>query len=116
MTSVNKKVMNFVLKKIPRDKKQFIGIRIASPKRIRRWGRRRSPLGEIGQVTNGKTLNYKTLKPETGGLFCQRIFGPVNDFQCACGKHKTQENLKVCPTCGVEYISSRSRQIGRAHV
>jgi DNA-directed RNA polymerase beta' subunit len=48
---------------------------------------------EIGEVTNGKTLNYKTLKP-AGGLFCQRIFGPVNDFQCACGKHKTQENQK----------------------
>jgi DNA-directed RNA polymerase subunit beta' len=67
-------------------------------------------LGEIGEVTNGKTLNYKTLKPETGGLFCQRIFGPVNDFQCACGKHKTQENLKFVPICGVEYISSRSRR------
>jgi DNA-directed RNA polymerase beta' subunit len=60
--------VNFVLKKVPRDKKEWIGIRIASPKRIRRWGRRRSPL-EIGEVTNGKTLNYKTLKPETGGLF-----------------------------------------------
>jgi len=110
MTSSNKKVVNDLLKNVPRDKKEWIGIRIASPKRIRRWGRRKSPLGEIGEVTNGKTLNYKTLKPETGGLFCQRIFGPVNDFQCACGKHKTQENLKVCPTCGVEYISSRSRR------
>jgi DNA-directed RNA polymerase beta' subunit len=42
------------------------------------------------------------LKPETGGLFAND-FGPVNDFQCACGKHKTQENLKVCPTCGVAF-------------
>jgi DNA-directed RNA polymerase subunit beta' len=58
-----------LLKKVPRDKKEWIGIRIASPKRIRRWGAR-SPL-EIGEVTNGKTLNYKTLKPETGGLFCK---------------------------------------------
>lgn len=91
-----------------RDQLKRLSIRIASPKIIRKWGRRRSPLGEtIGQVLNGKTLNYKTLKPETGGLFCQRIFGPVNDFQCACGK-KSYDT--VCPICGVEFISSQSRR------
>ena len=108
----NSKVMDLLLKRVPRDKKEYIGIRIASPECIRRWGRRKSPLGEvIGEVTNGKTLNYKTLKPETGGLFCQRIFGPINDFQCACGKQKTKlDSSSPCSICSVEFISSRSRR------
>jgi DNA-directed RNA polymerase beta' subunit len=112
MTHSNEpKVMDLLLKKVPRDKKEYIGIRIASPECIRRWGRRKSPLGEIiGEVTNAGTLNYKTLKPEAGGLFCQRIFGPLNDFQCACGTQKTNLDLKSCSICSVEFISSRSRR------
>nr|YP_009538397.1 beta' subunit of RNA polymerase [Capsosiphon fulvescens]AWX64086.1 beta' subunit of RNA polymerase [Capsosiphon fulvescens]AYV90003.1 beta' subunit of RNA polymerase [Capsosiphon fulvescens] len=104
------KFENDQLEKDPINKKSYIGIRIASPQRIKRWARRRLNGEEIGNVTNGQTLNYKTLKPEVGGLFCERIFGPVNDFKCSCGKQKTQLNPKYCPICGVQFISSRSRR------
>lgn len=88
-----------------------IRTRLASPKQIKNWSIRLLPNKEVvGQVTNPQTVNYKTLKPEKGGLFCERIFGPVKDFYCACGKQKTQVNPKVCPICGVEFISSRSRR------
>nr|YP_009367546.1 beta' subunit of RNA polymerase [Pseudoneochloris marina]ARK14516.1 beta' subunit of RNA polymerase [Pseudoneochloris marina] len=92
-------------------KLQSIRISLASPKKIKQWAKRTLPNGDIvGQVTNAQTVNYKTLKPEKGGLFCERIFGPVKDFQCACGKQKTKTNSKVCSICGVEYISARSRR------
>ena len=64
-----------------------------------------------GLVTNSKTLNYKSLSPEPGGLFCQRIFGPVQDYICACGKKPKKDNKNgYCPKCNVEFISSRSRR------
>jgi hypothetical protein len=80
--------VNFVLKKVPRDKKEWIGIRIASPS-VYDVSRH---LWEIGEVTNGKTLNYKTLKPETA-VYLPTIWSSKR-FSVRCGKHKTQENLK----------------------
>ena len=69
------------------------------------------PNGSItGQVMNSQTLNYKTLKPEKGGLFCERIFGPTQDFVCACGKRQKTSSLMYCPDCEVEYTSSRVRR------
>ena len=60
---------------------------LASPKEIRSWAERFLPNGEmVGEVTSWETVNYKTLKPEPNGLFCQKIFGPVVDYTCACGK------------------------------
>ena len=67
----------------------YVKINLASPDRIRSWGRRILPNGQsVGEVTKPETINYRTLKPEMNGLFCERIFGPVNDWECHCGKYK----------------------------
>nr|ALO20841.1 beta' subunit of RNA polymerase [Chlamydomonas nivalis] len=73
---------------------KLITIGLASPERIRRWAEKTLPNGKvIGQVTNANTLHHKTFKPQKGGLFCERIFGPLKDFECACGK--TQKPFSV---------------------
>lgn len=64
----------------------------------------------VGLVTNSQTLNYKTLKPEKGGLFCERTFGPTQSYVCACGKRQKGQSIKYCPDCEVEYTSSRVRR------
>jgi len=64
----------------------------------------------IGQVTNSKTLNYKTLRPEKGGLFCEKIFGPITTNVCSCGKSQPAPNVTYCPLCEVEYTSNRARR------
>ena len=67
----------------------FLKINIASPQRIKEWSQRILPNGEVvGEVITSETLNYRTLKPEPYGLLCQKIFGPVRDYECACGKYK----------------------------
>ena len=72
------------------------------------------PNGSItGQVMNSQTLNYKTFKPEKGGLFCERIFGPIQDYTCACGIEKkilNSSTMNFCQECEVEYTSSRVRR------
>lgn len=91
-------------------------ISLASPKAIEIWTERYFPNGQpINEVTSHQTVNYKTLKPEPRGLFCQTIFGPTVDFTCACGKKATKlvQNKKLrgyCPKCGVERTSSRVRR------
>lgn len=88
-----------------------IRIGLASPNRIKKWAERTLPNGKVvGQISNSQTVNYKTLKPEKGGLFCERIFGPVNDFECACGRKKNKPKQKFCPECDVEFTSSRVRR------
>ena len=63
----------------------YIKIKLASPARILQWSQRRLPNGQlIGEVQKSETINYRTFKPEKDGLFCERIFGPVHDFKCAC--------------------------------
>lgn len=92
-------------------KYQQLEISLASPKEIRSWSERFLPNGEIvGEVTSWETVNYKTLKPEPNGLFCQKIFGPIIDYTCACGKKGLKTNRGFCPKCGVERTLSQVRR------
>jgi|TARA_B110000971_G_C20039734_1_gene517044 DNA-directed RNA polymerase subunit beta' len=90
----------------------YVKINLASPDRIRSWGERILPNGEtVGEVIKPETINYRTLKPEMGGLFCERIFGPVNDWECHCGKYKrVRYKGIVCERCNVEVIESNVRR------
>lgn len=90
----------------------YIKIKIASPERIRNWGQRTLPNGTIvGEVTKPETINYRTLKPEMGGLFCERVFGPIKDWECHCGKYRrVRDKGTICERCGVEVTESRVRR------
>ena len=84
-------------------------ISLASPEQIKKWATK--PDGTVTKVTKSETINYKSLKPEEDGLFCQKIFGPSKDYECACGKYKkVKYKGKVCEVCGVEIISSSVRR------
>jgi DNA-directed RNA polymerase subunit beta' len=86
----------------------YATIAIASPETIRSWAYRN---GEYQEVKNPETINYRTFKPEKGGLFCERIFGPTKDWECACGKYKRIKHKDViCDRCGVEVTLSRVRR------
>ncbi|MDR3117555.1 MAG: DNA-directed RNA polymerase subunit beta' [Puniceicoccales bacterium] len=86
-----------------------VGLSIASPDTIRSWSR--------GEIKNPETINYRTFRPEFGGLFCQKIFGPVRDYECACGKYKRMKYKDVvCERCGVEVIQSRVRRERMGHI
>ncbi|MBR8827950.1 MAG: DNA-directed RNA polymerase subunit gamma [Gomphosphaeria aponina SAG 52.96 = DSM 107014] len=90
----------------------YVKIGIASPERIRQWGERTLPNGiVVGEVTTPETINYRTLKPEMDGLFCEKIFGPSKDWECWCGKYKRVRHRGiVCERCGVEVTESRMRR------
>lgn len=90
----------------------YVKIGIASPDRIRQWGERTLPNGQVvGEVTTPETINYRTLKPEMDGLFCERIFGPSKDWECWCGKYKRVRHRGItCERCGVEVTESRIRR------
>jgi DNA-directed RNA polymerase subunit beta' len=90
----------------------YVKIGLASPDRIRNWGERTLPNGQVvGEVTKPETINYRTLKPEMDGLFCERIFGPAKDWECHCGKYKRVRHRGiVCERCGVEVTESRVRR------
>ena len=86
-----------------------IQIGLASPERIREWS--------YGEVTKPETINYRTLKPERDGLFCERIFGPMKDWECHCGKYKrVRYKGKVCERCGVEITRSKVRRERMGHI
>ena len=86
-----------------------IGITVASPDAIRSWSK--------GEVKNPETINYRTFKPEKGGLFCERIFGPVKDWECSCGKYKRIKHRGVvCDRCGVEVTLARVRRERMGHI
>ncbi|WP_420596468.1 DNA-directed RNA polymerase subunit beta' [Deinococcus sp.] len=86
-----------------------VKIAIASPAKIREWS--------FGEVEKPETINYRTLKPEREGLFDERIFGPIKDYECACGKYKRQRyEGKVCERCGVEVTSSKVRRYRMGHI
>ena len=88
---------------------KYIKIGLASPEEILSWSH--------GEVVNHETINYRTLKPEEGGLFCQRIFGPVRDYQCGCGKSKRNTDRgKICEKCGVEITESKVRRERMGHI
>ncbi|HKZ53630.1 MAG TPA: DNA-directed RNA polymerase subunit beta' [Candidatus Acidoferrales bacterium] len=86
-----------------------IRISLASPEKIRSWSH--------GEVTKPETINYRTFKPERDGLFCARIFGPVTDWECLCGKYKRMKHRGViCDKCGVEVTTSKVRRERMAHI
>ena len=86
-----------------------IRISLASPEQIRSWS--------YGEVIKPETVNYRTLKPEKDGLFCERIFGPSKDFECACGKYKkTRHRGIICDKCGVEVARSKVRRERMGHI
>ena len=91
------------------DNFEGLRIAIASPERIREWS--------YGEVKKAETINYRTLKPERDGLFCEKIFGPTKDFECSCGKYKRlrYKNI-VCDRCGVEVTSSKVRRERMGHI
>jgi DNA-directed RNA polymerase subunit beta' len=90
----------------------YIKIKLASPERIREWGQRLLPNGQIiGEITKPETINYRTFKPEMDGLFCERIFGPTKNWECHCGKYKrVRYKGLICERCGVEVTESRVRR------
>ncbi len=91
------------------DNFSALKIKIASPDEIRNWSH--------GEVKKPETINYKTLKPERDGLFCERIFGPVNDYECHCGKYKKiRYKGIVCNRCGVEVTTSKVRRERMGHI
>ncbi len=86
-----------------------IQIGVASPEKIREWS--------YGEVTKPETINYRTQKPEMGGLFCERIFGPTRDWECHCGKYKRiRYKGVVCDKCGVEITKSKVRRDRMGHI
>ncbi len=86
-----------------------IRIRLASPEKIRSWS--------FGEVKKPETINYRTFKPERDGLFCAKIFGPVKDWECTCGKYKRMKHKGVvCEKCGVEVILSKVRRERMGHI
>jgi DNA-directed RNA polymerase subunit beta' len=91
------------------DSFSSVSIQVASPDTIRSWSR--------GEVKNPETINYRTFKPEKGGLFCEKIFGPTKDWECSCGKYKRIKHKGiVCDRCGVEVTHSRVRRERMGHI
>ena len=91
--------------------KEFDSIKIglASPDQIRAWS--------YGEVTKPETINYRTLKPERDGLYCERIFGPTKDWECHCGKYKRiRYKGKICDRCGVEVTKAKVRRERMGHI
>ena len=88
---------------------KYIKIGLASPEEILSWS--------YGEVLKHETINYRTLKPEPDGLFCEKIFGPSKDYQCACGKSKRNTDKgKKCEKCGVEITESKVRRERMGHI
>jgi DNA-directed RNA polymerase subunit beta' len=87
----------------------YVSITLASPETVRSWSH--------GEVKNPETINYRTFKPEKGGLFCERIFGPTKDWECSCGKYKRIKHKNiVCDRCGVEVTLARVRRERMGHI
>src|ERR1700678_1207192 len=86
-----------------------IQIAIASPERIRSWS--------FGEIKKPETINYRTFKPERDGLFCARIFGPIKDYECLCGKYKRMKYKGIiCEKCGVEVTLQKVRRERMGHI
>jgi len=101
----------YTLFETPRDSVSFdsMRIRIASPEKIRSWS--------YGEVKKPETINYRSFKPEKDGLFCAKIFGPIKDWECNCGKYKRMKHRGiVCDKCGVEVIQSKVRRERMGHI
>jgi DNA-directed RNA polymerase subunit beta' len=93
----------------PRMDFDWVRISIASPEKIKSWS--------WGEVTKPETINYRTFKPEKDGLFCAKIFGPINDYECLCGKYKRMKYRGIiCERCGVEVTKSKVRRERMGHI
>jgi len=95
----------------PKDPSSFNAVKIslASPAKIQEWS--------FGEVKKPETINYRTFKPERDGLFCSKIFGPIKDYECNCGKYKRMKHRGiVCEKCGVEVIQSKVRRERMGHI
>jgi DNA-directed RNA polymerase subunit beta' len=106
---MNQELMNFYNPAAKPDTFDRIKIMIASPERIRSWS--------FGEIKKPETINYRTFKPERDGLFCARIFGPIKDYECLCGKYKRMKYKGiVCEKCGVEVTVSKVRRERMGHI
>ena len=86
-----------------------IKITLASPEKIKSWS--------VGEIKKPETINYRTFRPEKDGLFCARIFGPVKDYECLCGKYKRMKFRGIiCEKCGVEITKSNVRRERMGHI
>ena len=95
----------------PKNPLSYVAVRIslASPEKIRGWSH--------GEVKKPETINYRTFKPERDGLFCAKIFGPVKDYECLCGKYKRMKHRGItCEKCGVEVIQAKVRRQRLGHI
>jgi len=106
---MNHEVMNLFNNQTPAQTFDSIRISIASPEKILSWS--------YGEIKKPETINYRTFKPERDGLFCSRIFGPMKDYECLCGKYKRMKYKGViCEKCGVEVTLSRVRRERMGHI
>jgi len=104
-----KDLLNFLKQQNQNEEFDAIRIGLASPDMIRSWS--------YGEVKKPETINYRTFKPERDGLFCAKIFGPVNDYECLCGKYKRLKHRGViCEKCGVEVTLSKVRRERMGHI
>ena len=95
----------------------YLKITIASPKRIKTWAERILPNGEIiGEVLKPETINFRSHQPELNGLFCEKIFGPIKNWKCKCGKYNGFIIDKICEECQVEVIESRVRRYRMGYI
>ena len=95
----------------PKNPLNYVAVRIAlaSSDKVRSWSH--------GEVKKPETINYRTFKPERDGLFCAKIFGPVKDYECLCGKYKRMKHRGItCEKCGVEVIQSKVRRERLGHI
>src|ERR1700693_1459939 len=100
--TMNQELMNLFSPQVPTQVFDQIRISIASPDKILSWS--------YGEIKKPETINYRTFKPERDGLFCARIFGPIKDYECLCGKYKRMKYRGVvCEKCGVEVTLSKVR-------
>ena len=106
---MNPYAINDMFGSVSSDQYDAVRIMLASPDTIRHWSH--------GEVRQAETINYRTYRPERDGLFCERIFGPIRDWECSCGKYKRVKHKGiVCDRCGVEVTVSRVRRERMGHV
>ena len=105
---------NLVALRLKMSNFDFLKINVASPKRIKSWGTRTLSDGiPVGELLNPDTLYYRDLRPIVGGLFCDRIFGPLKILKCRCCRYKgIRRKNQICPKCGIEVKLTR---LGRRH-
>src|SRR6202142_2357063 len=106
---MNQEIMNLFNPTTPAQVFDQIRISIASPEKIRSWS--------FGEIKKPETINYRTFKPERDGLFCARIFGPIKDYECLCGKYKRMKFRGIiCEKCGVEVTLAKVRRERMGHI